>query len=418
MMITGTLTLALMACSMVSCSGNAQTQIQQTAHVAASEIAQTVNNKTSDSAAPAPVQIPTQTAAQTPVQTETQVPVQAPAQTQAAPEAPAPTQATAAETAPATAAPQAAATTAAPAPAAPAAAPLTASDMKLPQGKLKQGQSFTVGGSLSASEITEVYGGVYETDGNPVLYCDDAPHAASYDLGRKFDNTLEFDRLRPGSYVYRIYVRTGNSGNNGQLIAESYFTVEGASPAAAGTKVSASNVKFPQGNHEYGKSFTVGGILTASDITEVFGGVYRKDGMTPVLYCEDAPHASAYDLGKKFDDTLAFDTLEPGSYVYKIFARTGNNGDTTQAVIESEFHVSFLPPESIYADVWGQSAIVTALELAGSDYKAISTDKGFDPSGLKAWVVKVQKFDGSDPTVLTCYVGSGFAYMAEQSVRN
>jgi hypothetical protein len=123
---------------------------------------------------------------------------------------------------------------------------------------------------------------------------------------------------------------------NTELPKENNNTSFSVSPVTA---ITVSNAKFPQGTLNQGQTFTIGGIISAPSIAEVFGGVYRAEDSTAVLYCEDKPNSTSYDLGKKFDNALAFDKLQPGNYVYKIYLCTSKPDDTTKTVIESNFTV-------------------------------------------------------------------------------
>ena len=98
------------------------------------------------------------------------------------------------------------------------------------------------------------------------------------------------------------------------VIAESQFTVGNGSTAQ--TTASASNASIavsgkivPSGNIAQGKPYIIGGILSStSNITQVYGGVYSADGKTSVLYCTDNPNSTSYDLRRKFDNSLTFNT--------------------------------------------------------------------------------------------------------------
>lgn len=287
-----------------------------------------------------------------------------------------------------------------------ASAGITVTGKKVPENGITYGKPCSISGVLSSpSAITAVYGGIYTSDGaTPVIYCEDSPYTTTYDLGGKFDNSLTFDKLAPGNYVYKIFARNA-SGEC--VVAESKFyislipsekiyaglweqtayvnvlsvagsdykvvssakgktsdglpaweigvqKIDGSDPNvyvyyagyqftypasvnSGSSAISISGNREPSGTIAQGQPCIIGGIITSpSAISKVWGGVYTSDGNTAVLTCEDFPYTASYNLGTKFDNYLTFNTLAPGSYTYKIFARN-SQGDTT--VTESSFSV-------------------------------------------------------------------------------
>ena len=216
---------------------------------------------------------------------------------------------------------------------------VTVSGKIVPTGNLTQGKPYIIGGIVSSGNtIDQIYGGVYSSDGSKsILYCSDAPKTTTYDLRRKFDNELTFNTLPNGSYLYKVVAKTA-SGE--AVVAESQFTVGGgaaATPTSGSNSVSISGKIVPSGNLTQGKPYIIGGIISSgSTIDQVYGGVYSSDGSKSILYCSDTPKTTSYDLRRKFDNTLTFNTLANGSYLYKIVAKTAS-GETV--VAESPFTV-------------------------------------------------------------------------------
>ncbi|MBR6985608.1 MAG: hypothetical protein IKH75_19190, partial [Ruminococcus sp.] len=205
-----------------------------------------------------------------------------------------------------------------------------------PSGKLTQGKPYIIGGIINSNAaITQVYGGVYTADGRTsVLYCTDSPNATSYDLRKKFDNSLTFNTLPAGSYLYKVTAKTANGE---AVVAESPFTVGNGGTATQNASVTVSGSIVPSGKLTQGKPYIIGGIINSNAaITQVYGGVYTADGRTSVLYCTDNPNSTSYDLRKKFDNAITFNTLPSGSYRYKITVKTAS-GDTV--IADSQFTV-------------------------------------------------------------------------------
>lgn len=85
--------------------------------------------------------------------------------------------------------------------------------------------------------------------------------------------------------------------------------------------------------------------------------------------------------------------------------------DTTAADTESqdteaqqtETEEPLVSDDKIYAGIWEQSAMNSALEYAGSSYMVVSTEKAY-LRNVEKWLVGIQKIDGSDDTVYYLYV--------------
>ena len=208
----------------------------------------------------------------------------------------------------------------------------------VPTGTIAQGRTYIIAGNISSRyTIAQVFGGVYNADTMAkVLYCEDTPNSNTYDLRAKFDNELTFNTLPEGRYIYRITVRTVQDD---VVVAESNFTVGGgkSTPSAGTLNINVSDKIVPMGNLEQGKPYIIGGFLNSNyAITQVYGGVYSADGKTSVLYCEDTPNTTTYNLKTKFDNMLTFNKLTAGSYIYRITAKTAQG---EKAVAESTFTV-------------------------------------------------------------------------------
>ncbi|MBR6243882.1 MAG: hypothetical protein IKQ90_10350 [Ruminococcus sp.] len=214
---------------------------------------------------------------------------------------------------------------------------ISVSGKVVPTGELSMGKPYSIGGAISSNyTILQVFGGIYAADGTTkIIYCEDSPSSTYYDLRTKFDNELAFNILPAGTYTYKIAVRTVQAD---VVVAESKFTVGGSAQAASsGTGISVSGKIVPTGDLQRGRGYSIGGVISSgSTISKVSGGVYSADGSTRILYCEDYPNATAYDLGRKFDNDITFNTLAAGNYVYKI---TAQNANGENVVAESKFTV-------------------------------------------------------------------------------
>ena len=85
--------------------------------------------------------------------------------------------------------------------------------------------------------------------------------------------------------------------------------------------------------------------------------------------------------------------------------------DTTAADTESqdteaqqtETEEPLVSDDKIYAGIWEQSAMNSALEYAGSSYMVVSTEKAY-LRNVEKWLIGLKKADGSDDTVVYVYV--------------
>ena len=109
----------------------------------------------------------------------------------------------------------------------------------------------------------------------------------------------------------------------------------------AAAKIAAENISAPEGDFSLGKSFGFGGVIKTNSeelhITKVYGGIYKSDGKSKVIYCEDTADSSEYDLKTKFDESIAFNELPKGKYTYIIRVKD-SSGNRTE-VVKTSFSV-------------------------------------------------------------------------------
>lgn len=82
-----------------------------------------------------------------------------------------------------------------------------------------------------------------------------------------------------------------------------------------------SNALIPDGQITKGKAVNLGGTITSNlPITRFTGGIYKADGVTPVYVMEKNPNSLTYSLSGEFDNSMLFNKLDLGTYVYKVEA--------------------------------------------------------------------------------------------------
>ncbi len=111
--------------------------------------------------------------------------------------------------------------------------------------------------------------------------------------------------------------------------------------ANAAAKITAENITAPEGELSLGSSFGFGGVIKTNseevNITKVYGGIYKADGKSKVIYCEDIADSSEYDLKTKFDESIAFNELPKGKYTYIIRVKD-SSGNRTE-IVKTSFSV-------------------------------------------------------------------------------
>ncbi len=82
-----------------------------------------------------------------------------------------------------------------------------------------------------------------------------------------------------------------------------------------------SNALIPDGQIVKGMPVDLGGTITSNlPITRFTGGIYKADGVTPIYVFEKRPNTLTYSLSGEFDNSMLFNKLELGTYVYKVEA--------------------------------------------------------------------------------------------------
>ncbi|MBR5512387.1 MAG: peptidoglycan DD-metalloendopeptidase family protein [Ruminococcus sp.] len=82
-----------------------------------------------------------------------------------------------------------------------------------------------------------------------------------------------------------------------------------------------SNALIPDGQIVKGNPVDLGGTITSNlPITRFTGGIYKADAVTPVYVFEKNPNSYTYSLSGEFDNSMLFNKLELGTYVYKVEA--------------------------------------------------------------------------------------------------
>lgn len=193
-------------------------------------------------------------------------------------------------------------------------------------------------GVITASYVLKkVWGGVYNADGTPTdVYFEESTNVTRYDIGANLNSKLAMEKLPAGNYIYKIECSDISGGV--LTVAEKAFTI---ADKDAPSDISIYNAAYPSGNVPLGRGVIVGGYVASSyDITKINAGIYNVSGgeekPTDYVYEFSKIDGNQYDLSV-LDDTIEFNKLPLGNYVYKISV-TDVNG-TTKEIINSEFSI-------------------------------------------------------------------------------
>ena len=200
---------------------------------------------------------------------------------------------------------------------------------------LKKGSCLSVKGTVtsSASNMTSVTVGVYDSNKKLVTGKTAVPNAKSYDVS-KLDNFVEFNKLADGNYTYMVFA--SNANNSNYVIVNKNFTV-GNATSTASTETGASQTNkgitltggtsIPE-TISKGKAVTVKGVVTSKNtIKAVTVAVYNSNDKL-VTSKSVAPNAKSYDL-KNVDKYITFNKLGAGKYTYRVAVTTTANKDVT-----------------------------------------------------------------------------------------
>ena len=200
---------------------------------------------------------------------------------------------------------------------------------------LKKGSCLSVKGTVtsSASNMTSVTVGVYDSNKKLVTGKTAVPNAKSYDVS-KLDNFVEFNKLADGNYTYMVFA--SNANNSNYVIVNKNFTV-GNATSTASTETGASQTNkgitltggtsIPE-TISKGSPVTVKGVVTSDNtIKAVTVAVY--DAYDRLATSKSvAPNSKSYDLNQ-VDRFVEFNRLGAGKYTYRVAVTTTANKDVT-----------------------------------------------------------------------------------------
>ncbi|MBQ8296937.1 MAG: hypothetical protein IJX77_04060 [Ruminococcus sp.] len=193
---------------------------------------------------------------------------------------------------------------------------------------IKKGTPVVVKGTVKSvsSKITALTVGVYNVNGTLIHGKTVYPNAMSYNVNR-LDAAINFDSLDAGTYYYKVTASNGSVKDS--VLVNQKFTVAAASSSGqANDTLSISSGTVVPEKVSRGRGVIVKGTVksVSSEITELTVGVYNESGK--ILTGKTVnPNAKSYNLGK-LDAFVLFDSLDDGTYYYKVIASNAGAADT------------------------------------------------------------------------------------------
>lgn len=211
--------------------------------------------------------------------------------------------------------------------------------------RLNVGSNFGIRGVVSTDYgiITEVWGAILDSNGNPVQQATYYPNENNHNLRYSINDDLIFGRLPNGNYTYKVTAKAVNgSQSDGKTLIESNFIVgDDGSSEILPPNITISEQTIP-GALRLGKNFGIRGIVKTDygTITRVYGVIYDSNGEV-VQNCAYYTNEQSHNLRYSINNDLIFNYLSTGTYIYRVEV-TATNGDkvSQSTVIDCTFTVS------------------------------------------------------------------------------
>lgn len=181
---------------------------------------------------------------------------------------------------------------------------------------------------------TEDYAGIYVTKGvDTYLNIRSGHSSGSSVVGQIYPNTditvtkangtwahVEYNGI--SGYCYMEYIEKKSEDPEIPEIPEQP-TEPGVVPPNSIVTISGANM--PDIIIPYGKTFKLRGTISSDiPITNVVGGIYTLEDMTPICVYEDSPNTLTFELSGDFDNAMTFNELKEGTYIYRVEAESAS----------------------------------------------------------------------------------------------
>ena len=200
---------------------------------------------------------------------------------------------------------------------------------------LKESSSFTLKGTVkSVYNIKKVRVGIWNNDTGKWysgMMAEFKPNKTTFDISQA-DKEIRFSDLTEGTYYYKVYV-TDTEGYSKSVIKKKFNVSKIASKFTV-----SSNISYPS-IMTRGSSFSlVGTVNSAVELDSVTIGICDSEGKRISGFNKTVKNIKE----KKFyiytvDEYIPFGKLEPGQYIYRIYAKDLNG--TGKTVLNKKFTV-------------------------------------------------------------------------------
>lgn len=187
---------------------------------------------------------------------------------------------------------------------------------------------------------TEDYAGIYVTSGVDTYLNIRSGHGSGFSVvGQIYPNTditvtksdgtwahVEYNGI--SGFCYMGYIEKKSTGSDTPDIPDIPDKPEQPTepeivPPNSVVKISGANV--PDIVIPYGKTFKLRGTIESDiPIKNVTGGIYKSEDLEPVCIYNDYPNTLTFDLSGDFDNTMLFNELETGVYIYRVEAESAS----------------------------------------------------------------------------------------------
>lgn len=181
---------------------------------------------------------------------------------------------------------------------------------------------------------TEDYAGIYVTKGVDTYLNIRSGHGSGFSvIGQIYPNTDITVTKSDGTWAHIEY--NGISGfcamefiekkTTGSDIPKEPETPTEPDVIPPYSAITISGANVPDIVIPYGKTFKLRGTIESDiPITNVTGGIYKTEDMEPICVYEDSPNTLTFELTGDFDNTMLFNKLETGTYIYRVEAESAS----------------------------------------------------------------------------------------------
>ena len=296
---------------------------------------------------------------------------------------------------------------------------ITISDETMPEGLLKEGESFGLRGIISSKyNLSKVDAEIcIQNTENTVQYASANPDTTTFNINPDINYSILFRNLERGSYTY-ILNAEDVKGYKKNLI-KSDFEIVDINDITSDSEITISDETMPEGTLKEGESFGLRGIISSKyNLSKVDAEIRIQNTDKSVQYTSVNPDATTFNINPDINYSIVFRNLERGSYTYILNAEDIKG--YKKNLVKSDFRIG--DTDDIKGDVNSDGIVdiadVVAIALYIGDFKnnpldsqgIINADVHGDGDGITTGdVLMIQQYlagivenlEGGKPAVTT-----------------